>query len=283
MGFSIAIPPYLSRFSGHQPGTAFWIFTVVLTTDIYSIGFFLIFVKRVYGENMKYSEKIGQVCRQLGAKSYADLEKILDLSNGYLANLEKKGTDNPGKLLVVLTAHGISADWFLTGKGEMLLSSKEAEPEGEEFIEPDTSKMPLLKPQISMSEGEVWDDPSNIESYINPYDLSPSPKGDYLCAYKMAGNSMIGMGICDGDYVIFTEKKPEQYQDGIYVVALDGVVACRELEFDSFVKRIKVYSIRETELERAELNLIIPDQSPMAQRLKILGKVVSWVHPNPKW
>jgi SOS-response transcriptional repressor LexA len=50
------------------------------------------------------------------------------LSNGYLANIGKKETDNPGKLLVGLTEQGISSDWFLTGKGEMLLSEKTKNP-----------------------------------------------------------------------------------------------------------------------------------------------------------
>ncbi|MDR1231136.1 MAG: helix-turn-helix domain-containing protein [Spirochaetaceae bacterium] len=64
--------------------------------------------------------------------NHAGLEKILGLSNGYLGNIEKKGTDNPGKLLTALNEKGISADWFITGEGEMLLNPPPRTQSGQE-------------------------------------------------------------------------------------------------------------------------------------------------------
>jgi hypothetical protein len=67
---------------------------------------------------MNFSEKI-EILRKYFNESNAGLERILGLSNGYLLNIEKNGTDNPGKLLVALASKGISADWFLTGQGPL--------------------------------------------------------------------------------------------------------------------------------------------------------------------
>lgn len=68
--------------------------------------------------------------------SNAGLEKILGLSNGYISNIEKSGTDNPGKLLIALSKKKISIDWFLTGKGSMFLPVTDSPevPVGETFI-----------------------------------------------------------------------------------------------------------------------------------------------------
>jgi SOS-response transcriptional repressor LexA len=76
---------------------------------------------------MKFDENL-EILRSHFKTTNAGLEKILGLSNGYIANIGKKETDNPGKLLVGLTEQGISSDWFLTGKGEMLLSGRAKSP-----------------------------------------------------------------------------------------------------------------------------------------------------------
>ena len=69
---------------------------------------------------MNFAKNITEI-RKYFNTSNAGLEKILGLSNGYISNIEKNGTDNPGKLLVALKEKGISTDWFLTGEGTPFL------------------------------------------------------------------------------------------------------------------------------------------------------------------
>jgi phage repressor protein C with HTH and peptisase S24 domain len=83
--------------------------------------FFLIYQWKNRKISMSYAKKIIDI-RNYFNSTNAELEKILGLSNGYISNIEKNETDNPGKLLLALTEKGISADWFLTDKGTMLLS-----------------------------------------------------------------------------------------------------------------------------------------------------------------
>ena len=74
---------------------------------------------------MKFNERIADIRKYLNL-SNAGLEKKLLLSNGYISNIEKNGTDNPGKLLIALSKIGISTDWFLTGQGVPFIVSSHA-------------------------------------------------------------------------------------------------------------------------------------------------------------
>jgi len=71
---------------------------------------------------MDFSLKIEKIRQYFKVDSNRGLEKILHLSNGYISGIESGDSSNPGKLLAVLVQQGISSDWFLTGKGEMLLN-----------------------------------------------------------------------------------------------------------------------------------------------------------------
>jgi SOS-response transcriptional repressor LexA len=212
----------------------------------------------------------------------AGLEKILNLSNGYIANLSKKGTDNPGKLLVALTERGVSADWFLTGKGEMLLTDAQVPAEtGREVAKTGEGgyKVPLLRQKVSCGPGMDWQDEANIVEYIDVFDLIPRLKIKRMFALCVEGSSMLGAGIRNGDYVLFDSAADQWLRDGIYVFALDGEVYCKRLEFD--MTKIKVYSVRVLDLDKAELMITLDTEDiSTADRLTILGRVLYWVHPN---
>jgi phage repressor protein C with HTH and peptisase S24 domain len=92
---------------------------------------------------------------------------------------------------------------------------------------------------------------------------------------------MLGAGIRDGDYVLFVSAEDQWLHDGIYVFALDGEVYCKRLEFERISQKTKIYSVRVSELEKAELLATI-DASDISEaaRLTIFGRVLSWVHPN---
>jgi SOS-response transcriptional repressor LexA len=226
---------------------------------------------------MNFSENIKFILDYFNTTP-AGLEKILDLSNGYIANLEKKRTDNPGKLLVALNEKGVSADWFLTGKGEMLLQPP-AET-GREMVKAiEGYKVPLLRQKVSCGPGVNWQDEINIVDYIDVFDQIPRLKIERLFALCVEGSSMLGAGIQNGDYVLFDSAKDRWPHDGIYVFALDGEVYCKRLEFD--MTKIKIYSVRFTDLDKAELMVTLDSEdTSTADRLTIFGRVLYWIHPN---
>ena len=92
---------------------------------------------------MNFSKKIAEL-RDFFNLSNAGLEKKLSLSNGYISNIEKNGTDNPGKLLVALSSIGISTDWFLADKGNMFVEDTKQETLPFAYQNEQASKKPCL-------------------------------------------------------------------------------------------------------------------------------------------
>ena len=171
---------------------------------------------------MNFSEKIDIILGYFKTTP-AGLEKILDLSNGYIFNIGKKGTDNPGKLLIALNKQGISTDWFLTGKGEMLLDSKSQEPAKQEGPPPtDTPQkglkrlpvyqeselpagafvVPLLDQRLSAGNGSYLPEEDESKALI-PVPAYLSRYGDQIAALTVDGDSMYptlhrgDMVVCD--------------------------------------------------------------------------------------
>jgi SOS-response transcriptional repressor LexA len=226
---------------------------------------------------MNFEECLDRL-RKYYKSSNIEIEKSLKLSNGYISKIK----ENPGKLLLALSNNGISTDWFLTGKGEMFLGSSEQSPQGQELANPARGhKVPLLRQKVSSGPGVSWQTEDNIIDYIDVFDLLPRLKAKRLFALCVEGSSMLGAGIRNGDYVLFDSAEDQRLHDGIYVFALDGEVYCKRLEFDSISKRIKIYSVRVSDLEKAEL-LVTLDMNDIstAERLTIFGRVFYWVHPN---
>jgi phage repressor protein C with HTH and peptisase S24 domain len=228
---------------------------------------------------MNFKERLEKIRKHFDTDNVG-LEKILDLSNGYISNVEKEGTNNPGKLLVKLNEKGISADWFLSGKGEMFLLSQE-----KSLANTKKSNMsyqiPLLNQMVSCGKGANWEDEQNIKGYIDVFSLIPCLNLERLFAFSAQGNSMVGAGIKNGDYVLFDTSHDQHYKDDIYVFSLDGEVFCKQLEFDSISKKVKIYSIRVADLEKAELlTTLNAEEADFTERFHIFGRVHSWIHPN---
>jgi len=226
---------------------------------------------------MNYSESIEKVRKYLNT-SNAGLEKMLDLGNGYISNIFKNGTDNPGKLLIALKKIGISTDWFLSGEGEMLLQKQEkALATAQKTSE--NRKIPLLRQKVSCGPGVDWQDENNIVAYIDIFDQIPRLQIKRLFALCVQGTSMLGAGIRNGDYVLFDSAEDQWVRDGIYVFALDKEVLCKRLEFDR--EKIKIYSVRVADLEKAELiETLNRKDASTVERLTIFGRVLYWIHPN---
>ena len=173
-------------------------------------------------------------------------------------------------------------DWFLTGEGEMFLTEKQ-----DTVIEPSPKtegiyKIPLLNQRVSCGSGSGWEDEQNIAGYIDVFSLVPSLRLGRLFALPVRGNSMIGAGIRSGDYVIFSTEEIRHLKDDIYVFSLDGEVFCKLLEFDMISGRIKIYSFRVADIEKAELLKTLDTEADgFNDRFHIYGRVLSWIHPNP--
>ncbi|MDR2444333.1 MAG: LexA family transcriptional regulator [Spirochaetaceae bacterium] len=180
------------------------------------------------------------------------------------------------------TRFNVNIDWLLTGKGEMFFTTLPHAQSVNEVAKTETGfKLPLLRQKVSCESGTDWQDEHNIVDYIEIFNLLPRLNAKRLFALCVEGSSMLGAGIRNGDYVLFDATEGRVLGDGVYVFALDGDVYCKRLEFDGISRKVKIYSVRVADLEKAELLATI-DMGDMsaAERLTIFGQVLYWVHPN---
>ncbi|MDR0707944.1 MAG: helix-turn-helix domain-containing protein [Treponema sp.] len=124
---------------------------------------------------MFFTERFDELRKFLG-QTTSGLEKILNLSNGYIGNIEKEGSKHPGKLLLALHAKGISIDWFLTGQGSIMRSDtpEEVNIAGNVGVVKNLGEiqnLTMMPPQISL---DTREEPS-IETEISGLSLFEIP------------------------------------------------------------------------------------------------------------
>jgi SOS-response transcriptional repressor LexA len=231
-------------------------------------------MSRIIGERLK-KVRIG-----LDYQTQAPFAEKLGITQTTLSKYENGTSDIPDELKIKISEFGISLHWLVTGESDMLISSIPAKSR-QDITKSEGAKVPLLRQKVSCGAGVNWESEQNIQGYIDIFDMIPRLQIKRLFALCAEGSSMLGAGICDGDYVLFDGGADHLPRDGIYVFALDGEVYCKRLEFERISKKIKIYSVRVADLEKAELlRTLDMEDASVADRLEIFGRVVYWVHPN---
>ena len=210
------------------------------------------------------------------------LARELGVRSQYISDLKSGKSKNPGSdfVLRLIEKFGLNPTWLLSESGN-----------GDMFIKPPTEingevatigyKVPLLRQKVSCGPGQNWESEENIDRYVDVFDIVPRLKTGKIYALPVTGSSMLGVGIRNGDVVLFDAAKDQDTHDGIYVFSIDGDVYCKRLEFDALTRQIKVYSVRVADLEKAELAMSFKaDETALADRLQIFGRVFAWIHPE---
>jgi SOS-response transcriptional repressor LexA len=219
-------------------------------------------------------ERLRIVREQLGLKQVNFASQLGVIPQTY-SKYEKGERGLSDDVKVSLYKMGISSNWLLTGKGSMFLADEETLPQTVQ------AKIPLLSQKVSCGHGVSWENEQNVTEYLDLNDLSPALRGRKLYGFRVKGTSMLGAGIKDGDIVIFAADQVQSLDDGIYVFSLDGDVYCKRLEFDPIASRIKIYSVRVADLEKAELLATLASTDDgFAERFNLFGRVQFWLHQN---
>ena len=195
----------------------------------------------------------------------------LDISLSSVANIEN-GSREISKAMMksLIEKYNVSAEWLLTGEGAMFISEETMPAVRNETI-------PILSQKVSCGSGVNWESEQNIVEYLDIKELAL--KNRPLYGFRVNGTSMIGAGIRNNDIVVFSSQQNLAYNDGIYVFSLDGDVYCKRLEFDPIASRIKIYSERVADLEKAELlTTLTSTDTTFTERFQLFGKVEFWIH-----
>lgn len=222
---------------------------------------------------MNADEQIRAIRKSKGM-TQQEFAAFMEVSSSSIANIEN-GTREISKAMMksIVEKCGVNAHWLLTGEGEMFTKT-----ESEKVPCVKDVMVPVLSQKASCGPGVEWNSEQNITEYISLASLSPALSGK-VYGFRVAGTSMLGAGIKDGDIVIFDASPDQNLTDGIYVFSLDGDAYCKRLEFDRLANRIKIYSVRVADLEKAELlRTLDSTDEGFAERFQLFGKVFSWVH-----
>ena len=222
---------------------------------------------------MNADEQIRAIRKSKGM-TQQEFAAFMEVSSSSIANNEN-GTREISKAMMksIVEKCGVNAHWLLTGEGEMFTKT-----ESEKVPCVKDVMVPVLSQKASCGPGVEWNSEQNITEYISLASLSPALSGK-VYGFRVAGTSMLGAGIKDGDIVIFDASPDQNLTDGIYVFSLDGDAYCKRLEFDRLANRIKIYSVRVADLEKAELlRTLDSTDEGFAERFQLFGKVFSWVH-----
>jgi phage repressor protein C with HTH and peptisase S24 domain len=217
--------------------------------------------------------------RKEKAQNKQHFADFLEIPSTTVSDIEL-GKREPSKdvLLKLTSKCGINLHWMLTGDGEKYVQEKPLHniPEISK-----STKIPLLNQNVSCGEGIDWLDEQNVKGYVDIFSTISRYRLNRLFAFPVQGNSMVGAGIKNGDYVLFDTGQDQPLSDDIYVFSLDGEVFCKQLEFDKISKNIKIYSIRVADLEKADLlRTLNIEEVDFTDRFHIFGRVFCWVHPN---
>lgn len=215
------------------------------------------------------------IIEKIESETGKSIAKEVDCRSQYISDLKSGKSKNPGAdfVLKLIDHFKLNYEWLLTGKGELFISTVKQTVDI-------SYRIPLLRQSVSCGTGQNWEDADVVEEYLEPLETFPALKNANIYAFRARGLSMVGVGIQDGDIILF-DGNTNNLMDDLYVFALDGNVYCKLLKFDTIQKQIQIYSVQKQDLTKAELiHVVDTDKEDSIDRLHIFGRVLAWIHEN---
>jgi SOS-response transcriptional repressor LexA len=153
--------------------------------------------------------------------------------------------------------YDVNLHWFLTGKG----------PSG---LESGTVEIELLDQEAAAGTGREVEDYAEKRTFQVPSSLIAPHKPQTLKAVYVAGDSMTGEKINDGDIVIFQPNQQPQ-GNGVYVLSVDNALVVKRVNFDGPGHSIELISANSAYAPHRFTGQDL-------ESLRIAGRVVACLH-----
>ena len=175
----------------------------------------------------------------------------------------------------------VNLHWLITGQGEMYVGGNtgasacnERSNEGAVSRQPlalrDSVEVPMLDLKLSAGMGDEWGlgSPTGESIYVPKRVARRYPSNSVFVGALVDGDSMEPT-LHDGEPVVFVKGFVKG--DGIYVLAVNGELFVKRLEFNRILNRLRIISDN-PKYPPTELGM------DALEGVRILGKVVIWVH-----
>lgn len=203
-----------------------------------------------------------------------EFAKELDVALSTVASVEN-GTREISKsvMKVLIDKYKVSANWLLTGEGEMFATPENTEVATKEQI----TNIPIIKNKIEKSQEIVLDNKEIIDGHISLSAMFPVPQ-ENLAAFIMNDNSMSGAGFLMQD-ILFIDTRPCELEDNAYLFVQNEKVYCRLFLFEEISNTVRICAMHTSDIR----DVSVLDEikiTAMENKYKIIGKVLAFLRKN---
>ena len=202
-----------------------------------------------------------------------EFAKELDVALSTVASVEN-GTREISKsvMKVLIEKYKVSANWLLTGEGEMFTT-----PENTEVSKEQITNIPIIKNKIEKSQEIVLSNQQIIDGHISLSAMFPVPK-ENLAAFIMNDNSMSGAGFLMQD-ILFIDTRSCELEDNAYLFVQNEKVYCRLFLFEEISNTVRICAMHTSDIRDVSVleEIKIPE---MESNCKIIGKVLAFLRKN---
>ena len=202
-----------------------------------------------------------------------EFAKELDVALSTVASVEN-GTREISKsvMKVLIEKYKVSANWLLTGEGEMFTT-----PENTEVSKEQITNIPIIKNKIEKSQEIILSNQQIIDGHISLSAMFPVPK-ENLAAFIMNDNSMSGAGFLMQD-ILFIDTRSCELDDNAYLFVQNEKVYCRLFLFEEISNTVRICAMHTSDIRDVSVleEIKIPE---MESNYKIIGKVLAFLRKN---
>lgn len=203
-----------------------------------------------------------------------EFAKELDVALSTVASVEN-GTREISKsvMKVLIDKYKVSANWLLTGEGEMFATSENTDVATKEQI----TNIPIIKNKIEKSQEIILSNQQIIDGHISLSAMFPVPK-ENLAAFIMNDNSMSGAGFLMQD-ILFIDTRSCELEDNAYLFVQNEKVYCRLFLFEEISNTVRICAMHTSDIR--DVSVLDEIKIPaMESKYKIIGKVLAFLRKN---
>ena len=199
--------------------------------------------------------------------------KSIDVPQATFSNMfQRKSEPKPSWLRLISEKYNVSANWLLTGEGEMFTTS-----DTEVATKEQITNIPIIKNKIEKSQEIILSNQQIIDGHISLSAMFPVPK-ENLAAFIMNDNSMSGAGFLMQD-ILFIDTRSCELEDNAYLFVQNEKVYCRLFLFEEISNTVRICAMHTSDIRDVSVleEIKIPE---MESNYKIIGKVLAFLRKN---
>ncbi|WP_353735501.1 S24 family peptidase [Desulfovibrio sp.] len=215
---------------------------------------------------MTFDEQYQRLMVAAGAKTDADLARILNIQPPSISGAKKRGSIPKAWLETISEMFGVSVDWLVFGRG---IKRPETPSPVAEKVDVDMMFIPLVEARLSAGTGSLETSSDGDRKYAFRSDfLHRKGNPGQMVLMRVSGNSM-EPEIKDGDVVLLDQGKKHVLPGRMYAVGIEDAIYIKQI--DTMPGKLVLKS-----MNPAYPPMEVDMRGDLADQARILGQIL-WV------